>query len=182
MRLASISVDLDEIPNYFEIHGLPRPSGPEATLVYDVALARLRALAAALRFPLTLFTIGSDLARAEACAGLREAAGEGHEIANHSLDHRYDLVRLGRDEIARQIGEGARVIETATGQAPVGFRAPGYTISAPVFEVLADLGVEPDARGVAVAVDGEVIPQGEWPAFTVAAGSRVEAVTAVQGG
>ncbi len=145
MRLASISVDLDEIPNYFEIHGLPRPSGPEATLVYDVALARLRALAAALGFPLTLFTIGSDLARAEASAGLREAAGEGHEIANHSLDHRYDLVRLGRDEIARQIGEGARVIESATGQAPVGFRAPGYTISDEVFEVLADLGVAYDA-------------------------------------
>ena len=54
----------------------------------------------------------------------------------------------------------------------------GATIAA----LLADLGVEPDARGVAVAVDGEVIPQGEWPTFAVAAGSRVEAVTAVQGG
>lgn len=145
MRLASISVDLDEIPNYFEIHGLPRPSGPEATLVYDVALGRLRDLAATLGFPLTLFTIGSDLTRAEASAGLREAAAEGHEIANHSLDHRYDLVRLGRDEIVRQIGEGARVIEAATGVAPVGFRAPGYTISDEVFEVLGDLGVAYDA-------------------------------------
>ena len=145
MRLASISVDLDEIPNYFEIHGLPRPSGPEATLVYDLALARLRALAAALGFPLTLFTIGSDLARAEASAGLRLATDEGHEIANHSLDHRYDLVRLGRDEIARQVGEGARTIAQATGQAPVGFRAPGYTISDEVFEVLTDLGVAYDA-------------------------------------
>jgi len=143
--LASISVDLDEIPNYFEIHGLPRPSGPEATLVYDVALGRLRALAGSLGFPLTLFTIGSDMARPEASAGLRLAAGEGHEIANHSLDHRYDLVRLGRDEIARQIGEGARVIQQATAQAPVGFRAPGYTISDEVFEVLADLGVAYDA-------------------------------------
>ncbi len=145
MRLASISVDLDEIPNYFEIHGLPRPRGPEATLVYDLALARLRALAAALGFPLTLFTIGSDLARAEASAGLRLATDEGHEIANHSLDHRYDLVRLGRDEIARQVGEGARTIAQATGQAPVGFRAPGYTISDEVFEVLTDLGVAYDA-------------------------------------
>jgi hypothetical protein len=145
VRLASISVDLDEIPNYFEIHGLPRPSGPEATLVYDVALARLRALAAALGFPLTLFTIGSDMARPEASAGLRLAAEEGHEIANHSLDHRYDLVRLGRDEIARQIAEGARTIAEATGQAPVGFRAPGYTISDEVFEVLAELGVAYDA-------------------------------------
>ena len=145
MRLASVSVDLDEIPNYFEIHGLGPPSGPKASLVYDVALARLRELADAGGLPLTLFTIGSDMARLEARQGLREAASKGHEIANHSLDHRYDLVRLGRDEIARQIAEGARVIHEASGQQPVGFRAPGYTITDEVFEVLADLGVSYDA-------------------------------------
>ena len=54
----------------------------------------------------------------------------------------------------------------------------GATIS----ELLADLGVDPDARGVAVAVDGEVVPRGVWSDFTVVAGARVEAVTAVQGG
>jgi sulfur carrier protein len=53
---------------------------------------------------------------------------------------------------------------------------------ATIAELLVDLGVEPDARGVAVAVDGEVVPRGDWPTFTVAAGARVEAVTAVQGG
>jgi peptidoglycan/xylan/chitin deacetylase (PgdA/CDA1 family) len=139
LRLASISVDLDEIPNYFEIHGLSAPEGRAATLVYDVALTRLRALAEAGGFPLTLFTIGSDVARREASDGLRDAAAHGHEIANHSLDHRYDLVRLGREEITRQIAEGARVIEEATGQKPVGFRAPGYTISDEVFDVLGEL-------------------------------------------
>ena len=145
MRLASVSVDLDEIPNYFEIHGLAPPAGPAASLVYDVGLARLRSLADAGRFPLTLFTIGSDLARAGSAAALREAGESGHEIANHTLDHRYDLVRLGRDEIARQIAEGARVIEGATGRRPVGFRAPGYTITDEVFSVLAELGVAYDS-------------------------------------
>lgn len=53
---------------------------------------------------------------------------------------------------------------------------------ATIAELLADLGVDPDARGVAVAVDGEVVPRGEWPGFAVAPGARVEAVTAVQGG
>jgi len=145
VRLASVSVDLDEIPNYFEIHGLDAPSAPAASLVYDVALARLRRLADAGGFPLTLFTIGSDVARREVSEGLRDAAASGHEIANHSLDHRYDLVRLGRDAIARQISEGARVIEEATGQKPVGFRAPGYTITDEVFDILAELGVSYDA-------------------------------------
>ena len=37
-------------------------------------------------------------------------------------------------------------------------------------------------RGVAVAVDAEVIPRGEWGTHVVADGARVEVVTAVQGG
>lgn len=145
VRLASISVDLDEIPNYFEIHGLPPPDDTTAGLVYDVALDRLRGIADAGRFPLTLFTIASDLSRAAARDGLRTAATEGHEIANHSLDHRYDLVRLGREEIRRQIEQGAARIAEATGSKPVGFRAPGYTITDEVFEVLTELGVAYDA-------------------------------------
>jgi hypothetical protein len=165
VRLASVSVDLDEIPNYFEIHGLGPPEGRSASLVYDVGLERLRALADAGAFPLTLFTIGSDVARGEVRSGLRAAAAAGHEIANHTLDHRYDLVRLGRDEIARQIGEGARVIEEATGQKPVGFRAPGYTITDEVFEVLAELGV---------AYDSSVFP---CPAYFAAKAAAIGAIT-----
>jgi sulfur carrier protein len=37
-------------------------------------------------------------------------------------------------------------------------------------------------RGVAVAVDGEVVPRGEWAATAVADEARVEVVMAVQGG
>jgi sulfur carrier protein len=37
-------------------------------------------------------------------------------------------------------------------------------------------------RGVAVAVDAEVVPRGEWDGFAVPDGARVEILTAVQGG
>ena len=37
-------------------------------------------------------------------------------------------------------------------------------------------------RGVAVAVDAEVVPRGEWATHVVEDGARVEVVTAVQGG
>lgn len=145
-KLASVSVDLDEIHHYFEIHGLTASgSSRSLTLVYDVAMARLRALADAGRFPLTFFAIGRDLDRPKAGAELRAAAGEGHEIANHSLDHRYDLVRLGREEIERQVEDGAVVIERACGERPVGFRAPGYTITDEVFDVLKETGARYDA-------------------------------------
>jgi len=37
-------------------------------------------------------------------------------------------------------------------------------------------------RGVAVALDGEVVRRGEWDARSVPDGSRVEVLTAMQGG
>ncbi|HWI23089.1 MAG TPA: sulfur carrier protein ThiS [Baekduia sp.] len=42
--------------------------------------------------------------------------------------------------------------------------------------------VEAPDRGVAVAVDSEVVPRGEWDLFEVSDGARVEILTAVQGG
>ncbi|NMI01938.1 sulfur carrier protein ThiS [Pseudonocardia acidicola] len=36
--------------------------------------------------------------------------------------------------------------------------------------------------GVAVAVDGEVVPRADWPATRLEDGARIEVLTAVQGG
>jgi sulfur carrier protein len=38
------------------------------------------------------------------------------------------------------------------------------------------------SRGVAVAVDAEVVPRGAWEAFAIVDGARVEVLIAVQGG
>jgi sulfur carrier protein len=48
--------------------------------------------------------------------------------------------------------------------------------------VLARLGLEAGARGVAVAVDGEVLPRACWTTFALADDARVEVLTAMQGG
>jgi peptidoglycan-N-acetylglucosamine deacetylase len=144
MRLCAVSVDLDEIPNYYAIHGMETPK-TVASAVYDVALDRLFDLSRDARVPLTLFAIGRDLDRPEAAARLRDANALGHEIANHSLDHWYDLTRRPREEIRAQILGGIRAIERAVGVTPVGFRAPGYTITDTVFEILQELGVQYDS-------------------------------------
>jgi sulfur carrier protein len=52
----------------------------------------------------------------------------------------------------------------------------GATVEA----VLASLEL-PD-RGVAVAVDAEVVPRAEWPAHELNEGARVEVLRAIQGG
>jgi len=54
--------------------------------------------------------------------------------------------------------------------------APGATVTA----LLAHLDVP--ERGVAVAVDAEVVPRGEWETFAVVDHARVEVLIAVQGG
>lgn len=54
--------------------------------------------------------------------------------------------------------------------------APGTTVA----QLLADRGA-PD-RGVAVAIDGEVVPRGAWSRTTVKDEARIEVVMAVQGG
>ena len=53
---------------------------------------------------------------------------------------------------------------------------------ATVVVALDRLGVENRDRGVAVAVDGEVVPRAEWQSFALADGARVEVLKAMQGG
>jgi sulfur carrier protein len=55
---------------------------------------------------------------------------------------------------------------------------PGATLAL----VVARLEGVPEGRGVAVALDGEVVPQRLWADTPVADGARVELVVAVQGG
>jgi sulfur carrier protein len=54
----------------------------------------------------------------------------------------------------------------------------GETVAA----ALARLDLALDARGVAVAVDGEVVPRAQWQSFALAEHARVEVLTAMQGG
>ena len=53
---------------------------------------------------------------------------------------------------------------------------------ATVASVVAALRNAPDGRGVAVAVEGEVVPRAQWPNVELRDGAKVEVVVAVQGG
>jgi sulfur carrier protein len=56
--------------------------------------------------------------------------------------------------------------------------AAGATVQA----ALEALEVPASGRGVAVAVDAEVVPRGRWPVHELEDGARVEVVRAIQGG
>ena len=51
-----------------------------------------------------------------------------------------------------------------------------------VREAVAATGAPREGRGVAVALDGEVVPRRQWDEISLREGQRIEVVRAVQGG
>ncbi|MFC4146259.1 sulfur carrier protein ThiS [Micromonospora mangrovi] len=58
-----------------------------------------------------------------------------------------------------------------------GRELPGGSTVAELVQAVTD-----QQRGLAVAVNGEVVPRGGWPATVLADGDRVEVLSAAQGG
>ncbi|MBN8614480.1 MAG: polysaccharide deacetylase family protein [Deltaproteobacteria bacterium] len=144
MKLAAVSVDLDEIPCYAAIHGLDVPAGSEHA-IYERAVPRLTSMFDDHAIPATFFAIGADLAHDVAARAVRDLSARGHEIASHSQRHLYDLTRQDRATIRREVEESLDTIERVVGVRPVGFRAPGYTITNDVLAVLRELGLVYDS-------------------------------------
>lgn len=142
-RLASISVDLDSLPHYCRIHGLPESllDARARTLVHAVAVPRFRELLASVGVPGTFFAIGEDLASDPGAAqGMRQAHEAGIEVASHSHAHDYALTRRGPAAIREDLARADAVIEKATGARPSGFRAPGYTLNADLYAATVEQG------------------------------------------
>jgi hypothetical protein len=146
-KLAALSVDLDEVDNYVAIHGLSRATlgaqGEHA--IYDHALPRFESFFRELSLPATFFAIGRDLSRGENRARLRGLAQAGHEIGNHTQNHLYDLTRRAPAEQRSEVRAGADAIEDAVSLRPTGFRAPGYTVTENLLDVVASEGAEYDS-------------------------------------
>jgi peptidoglycan/xylan/chitin deacetylase (PgdA/CDA1 family) len=88
------------------------PAGPTAVLLDTLAAAGA---------PATFFVVGINAQYQPEV--LRRMATEGHEIGNHSYDHR-DLTTLSAEQIAAEWNVTAQVVAAATGQTPAFFRPP----------------------------------------------------------
>ncbi|MEM6960722.1 MAG: polysaccharide deacetylase family protein, partial [Myxococcota bacterium] len=111
-RIAAVSVDLDEIPRYCEIHDLPHPSGSARNAVYRKALPRFLRLFAEEHISCTLFAVGGDLEDEANRVLLAEAVSQGHEIGNHSFHHYYDMTRRDATCLLEEIERGSEQIES----------------------------------------------------------------------
>jgi peptidoglycan/xylan/chitin deacetylase (PgdA/CDA1 family) len=145
--IVSISVDLDAVECYFRIYALPGAPPEEARFaILRRCLPRFAELFAKHDVPATFFVVGRDLEQdPEGRARLLELAGLGHELANHSYSHPYDLVRLDRASMGQEIDRAHEAVAACAGRAPVGFRAPGYATTPQLLELLCARGYRYDS-------------------------------------
>jgi peptidoglycan-N-acetylglucosamine deacetylase len=159
MTQAAITIDVDSLRFYREIHGLrageasgggragfvgPSPAEELADdPIYRVALPRFFALLEEMKLPATLFLIGEDAAlHREAFAPARKL---GCEIASHSFSHDYRLTLRTREQIETDLARAEEVLEAIAGAPVIGFRAPGYNVSPELLECLVARGYRYDS-------------------------------------
>lgn len=135
-RIASISLDLDNLWAYMKIHG---DAGWESfptyiDLVAETVLEKMRAQG----LTITVFVVGQDAALAKNHAGLRALADGGHEIGNHSFSHEPWFHEYTSEQTEREIALAEQHIERATGKRTRGFRGPGFSLSPRAVDVLSE--------------------------------------------
>jgi peptidoglycan-N-acetylglucosamine deacetylase len=143
--LASLSIDLDGLEHYHRLHGLADPPPGGGDPVYGKAVERFGEMCAELGVRGTAFCVGRSLSRPGPARAVRRLAEAGHEIANHTLSHDYALTRRTPEVIAAEVRGGGEAVAAAAGRAPSGFRAPGYTVSAPLLAALCEQGYRYDS-------------------------------------
>lgn len=152
MRRTLVSVDLDDISCYHAIHGIEGPSPASHGVILERCLPRFLELFAGLGVRATFFVIGRDLDRdlragGKGAALLRRALEEGHELANHSYAHAYDLVRWSPRAQQSDL-RACDILLRELGADVAGFRAPGYTHDRGLLEQVAALGYSYDSSAL----------------------------------
>jgi hypothetical protein len=141
--IASLSLDLDNKWSYLKTHG---EAGWETFPTYlPLVVPRVLQFLRQRGLTITFFIVGQDAALEENRAALRSIAGAGHEVGNHSFRHEPWLHLYSEEEIDAELARAEESIATATGVVPVGFRGPGYSLSAATLRVLARRGYQYDA-------------------------------------
>ena len=146
MRLSALSVDLDSLPHYCRIQGLPERVLDERArgLVASKAIPRLLELFARHKAPATFFVIGADVAGAGMPEALRASMAAGVELASHTWSHDYAISRRPQAEIEADLMACEEALKTV-GAVPRGFRAPGYTLSPALLRAVVARGYEYDS-------------------------------------
>jgi len=141
--LASLSLDLDNQWSYMKTHADP---GWETFPSYlDLVVPRILNFLKERNLQITFFVVGQDAALEKNREALRSLAESGHEIGHHSFNHEPWLHLYTEEQVEAEIVRAEDAIQDVTGQKPIGFRGPGFSVSQTVIDVLLRHGYQYDA-------------------------------------
>jgi peptidoglycan/xylan/chitin deacetylase (PgdA/CDA1 family) len=141
--IASLSLDLDNKWCYLRTHGV---AGWDKYPSYlNTVVPRVLRTCVAHDLRLTCFVVGRDAAIDENVDALSALSAAGHEMGNHTFNHEPWLHTLSRVRLETEICTAEELIERVSGERPIGFRGPAYSVSDDVLEILAERGYHYDA-------------------------------------
>jgi len=140
---ASLSLDLDNQWAYMKTHG---NDGWESFPSYlDIVVPRILNFLEERGLKITFFIVGQDAILEKNSKAIQSIGNAGHEIGNHSFKHEAWLHLYSEQQVESEISITEGLLEKLTGQKPIGFRGPGYSLSQSVLRVLYDRGYQYDA-------------------------------------
>lgn len=140
--IASLSLDLDNQWSYQKTHG--DPGWQDYPSYLDLVVPRVCKMLEERGMTITFFVVGQDAVDPANREALASLAAAGHEIGNHSFRHEPWFHLYSEAEIDAELARTEDVLEDVTGQRPVGFRGPGFTLSESTLQVLTRRGYRYD--------------------------------------
>lgn len=108
--------------------------------IYTQAIPRFLAMLNEHQIPATFFCIGDDSTRKEQAEVMRSIVANGHEIGNHTMNHRQDFGQLTPSDKRKEIVECDNALRDTINTEVVGFRSPGYYFDDSIYPILQELG------------------------------------------
>jgi len=133
-NIASLSLDLDNKWSYMKTHG--DPGWESFPSYFDILIPRVLNILKERNLNITFFIVGQDADLEKNHPYLKMISAAGHEIGNHSFNHEPWLHLYSEAQIEEELARAEKTIEAVTGQRPIGFRGPGFSLSTPTLGIL----------------------------------------------
>lgn len=140
--LAVVHIDVDSISTIAE-HFTDENTTLDHS-IYTKAIPNFLELLNAQNLSATFFCIGKDAKYDEPTTVMQKIISQGHEIANHTMNHKLNFDQLSISDKKREIIECDTILKEVTQSKIIGFRSPGYFNDDYINETLTELGYSYD--------------------------------------
>ena len=145
MRYGALTIDVDTLNCYYNTYGIEEQENNREDVIFTKALPRFLDLFEELGIKATFFVVGKDATKKCNKPILKRLNEEGHEIANHSMNHIHQFSDISKKEKSNEIMISHKVLKKYSEFPIVGFRTPGYDIDEETIHILDENGYKYDS-------------------------------------